>query len=60
MGVDELVTTLSPFHIINNVLRWRSRGKNSARGWRRPADVEDGIVESSAGCDLPSRPFSLQ
>lgn len=51
MGVDEFVTTLSPFHTINNVLMCRSRGRNSARDWRRPADFGDGIVGGISGCD---------
>lgn len=49
MGVDELVMTLSPFHIINNVLRCRSRGRNSASDWRRPAAFVDDIVGATSG-----------
>lgn len=50
MGVDELVTTPRPFHIMNNVLRCRRRGRNSARDWRRLADFGDGIVGGTSGC----------
>lgn len=45
IGVDELVTKLRPFHIMKIVLSCRSRGRNSARGWRRPADLGDDIVK---------------
>lgn len=51
IGVDELVTTLSPFHIINSVLMCKSRGRNSARDWRRLADFGDDIAGGISGCD---------
>lgn len=50
MGVDELVTRLSPFHIINNVLMCRSKGRNSVRDWRRPVEFGDDIVGRISGC----------
>lgn len=50
IGVDELVTKLSPFHIMNNVLRCRSKGRNSARDCRRPVDFVDDIVSGISGC----------
>ena len=60
MGVDELVTKLSPFHITNNVLRCKSRGRNSDRDWRRPSDLEDGIVKGTVVGDDTLSQLPLQ
>lgn len=49
MGVEELVAKLRPFHIMKIVLSCMSRGRNSARGWRRPADFGDDIVKVTLG-----------
>lgn len=54
-GLDESVAKLRPFHIINSVLRCRSRGRNSASDWRRPAVFGGGIVDGTLGGDILGR-----